>query len=70
MGSEGGLNLGLGAVLGIDVGLGLVLEMDSKKNIAHLSQPVASSSLPTPHCLGRSHPLLNQAEISIDKSSH
>ena len=42
-----GLNLGLGAVLGIDLGLGLVLEIDSEKNIAHFSQPVANSPLPT-----------------------
>ena len=48
-----GIDLGFGAVLGIDLGLGLVLEIDSKKNIAHFSQPVASSSLPTPHCTGK-----------------
>ena len=62
LGAVLGIDLGLGAVLGIDLGLGLVLEIDSEKNIAHFSQPVASSSPPTPHCSGKSHPLLNQAE--------
>ena len=29
--------------------VGVSLKTDSEKNIAHFSQPVASSSLPTPH---------------------
>ena len=61
LGAVLGIDLGLGAVLGIDLGLGLVLETDSEQNIAHLSQPVASFLLSTPHCSGRSHLILNQA---------
>ena len=61
LGIDLGIDLGLGAVVGIDLGLGLVLKIDLERNIAHCSHPLAHSLLPTPHCSGKNQLLLNLA---------